>query len=161
MPRPRKVTGEVLERMRELKGEGSTYQEIAGKTGLSLRTVADYMRGKGRSGLKRKFKRTRITQEFLERMAALRRRGLTYEEIADDLGIATITVAKRMRKEGLGNRRRKVTGEVLKRIRDLEKEGVPKKEIADKLNLSYGIVLKCLKREEGLVGKLKRRLGFK
>jgi len=161
MPRPRKVTEEVLERMEKLMGEGLTYQEIAGKTGLSLRTVANYMRGNGRSGLKRKFKRTRITPELLERMADLRKRGLTYEEIARKLGIAIITIAKRMREEGLGGRRRKVTGEVLERMRELRWMGVPKKEIADKLNLSYTTVLMYLRREEGLVGRLKRKLGLK
>lgn len=46
MPR-KKVTEEVLERMRHLKGEGLTYEEIAEKTGLSHPTVSEYMR-KGR-----------------------------------------------------------------------------------------------------------------
>lgn len=46
MPR-KKVTEEVLERMRHLKGEGLTYREIAEKTGLSHPTISEYLR-KGR-----------------------------------------------------------------------------------------------------------------
>ena len=107
-------------------------------------------------------KRTRITPEVLERMAGLRRRGLTYKEITRKLGVAPTTVATHMREEGLGGRRRKVTVEVLERMRSLREAGVPKKEIADELNLSYGTVLMHLRREElGLVGRLKRKLGFK
>lgn len=43
MPR-KKVTEEVLERMKNLKKEGLTYQEIARKIGLSRPTVAEYLR---------------------------------------------------------------------------------------------------------------------
>ena len=95
-------------------------------------------------------------------MVGLRKRGLTYGEIAEELNIAFQTVANYMRKEGLGGRRRKVTREVMERMRGLREAGVPKKEIADKLNLSYGTVLMYLKREElGLVEKLKRKLSLK
>ncbi len=158
---PRKVTVEVLERMRKLRGKGLTYQEIAGKTGLSHPTVANYMKKEGLRGRRGKRKRARITPEIFERMAGLRRRGLTYEEIARKLDVALKTVARHMREEGLGGRRRKVTGEVLKRMRDLRELGVHKKKIADKLNLSYETVLIYLKGEEGFFEKLKRKLSLK
>lgn len=47
MPRPRKVTGEVLERMRELEKEGVPKKEIAGKLNLSCQTVFRYLREEG------------------------------------------------------------------------------------------------------------------
>ena len=47
MPRSRKATQKVLERMKELRKEGLTYREIAEKTSLSRPSVAEYMR-KGR-----------------------------------------------------------------------------------------------------------------
>lgn len=156
----RKVTGEVLERMRELRAKGLTYKEIAGKTGLSLPTVAKYMR-KGRLGGRRgKGKRTRVTPGLLERMADMRKRGLTYMEIAGKLGVCSETVAKHVRKAGLGGRRRKVTGEVLEEMRRLRKEGLSYGKIADKLGLSYETVLNYLEREGGLLARLRRRLGL-
>ena len=46
---PRKVTPEVLERMRELRG-GLSHRKIAGRLGLSQITVYNYLRKEGRSG---------------------------------------------------------------------------------------------------------------
>ena len=40
----RKVTPEVLEEMRRLRGEGMTYREIAGRLGLSKMTVHRHLR---------------------------------------------------------------------------------------------------------------------
>ena len=112
--------------------------------------------------LKGKGKRTKITSEILEKMVGLRKRGFTYEEIAEELDISSRTIANHMRKVGLGGKGKKVTGEVMERMRNLRKAGVCKKEIAKKLNLSYKTVLDHLKGEElGLVEKLKRRLGLK
>jgi len=157
----RKMTEKVLGRMEKLRGEGLTYGEISEKTGLSIPTVAKYMRKERLGGRRGEGKRTRMTPELLERMADLRKRGLTYMEIAGKLGIALQTVARHMRKTGLGDRRRKVTGEVLERMRELVGAGLPKKEIADRLDLSYNTVLMYLKGEEGLLARLRRRLGLK
>jgi len=44
---------------------------------------------------------------------------------------------------------------------DLRKRGSTYEEIADRLNLSYRTVLIYLKREGGLVEKLKRKMGLK
>ncbi|MBA7502647.1 hypothetical protein ES706_01240 [subsurface metagenome] len=46
MPR-RKVTEEVLERMKKLREEGLTYREIADKLNLSYETVFRYLREEG------------------------------------------------------------------------------------------------------------------
>ena len=44
MPRPRKVTGEVLERMRELREAGVPKKGIADELNLSYKTVLMYLR---------------------------------------------------------------------------------------------------------------------
>jgi len=56
--------------------------------------------------------------------------------------------------------RRKVTPEVLEEMGRLRREGLTYGEIADKLGLSYITVLKYLKRKEGLLAGLRRRLGL-
>ena len=53
MPK-RKVTPEVLGEMKNLKGEGLTYEEIAEKTGLSHPTVSEYMRKERLEGQREK-----------------------------------------------------------------------------------------------------------
>ena len=97
MPR-RKVTPEIVGRMEKLKKEGLTYEEIAGKTGLSRSTVAVYMRGE---------KRKRITPEIIEKMTDLRKQGLTYRKIGEELGIALQTVARHMQAKKLGAGRKR------------------------------------------------------
>ena len=93
-------------------------------------------------------------------MADLRRRGSTYGGIARELGVAFQTVAKHMREEGLGGRRKKVTKEVLEEMRNLREAGASKKEIADKLSLSYAIVFRYL-RKKGFFERLKRKMGLR
>lgn len=44
-------------------------------------------------------------------------------------------------------------------MRVLRKDGMPRKRIADELGLSYATVLEHL-REDGLLGRLRRRLGL-
>jgi len=44
-------------------------------------------------------------------MIDMRKRGLTYKEIAGELGIALQTVARHMQAKKLGGRRKRVTGE--------------------------------------------------
>ncbi|KXB07817.1 hypothetical protein AKJ58_01685 [candidate division MSBL1 archaeon SCGC-AAA385D11] len=104
MPR-RKVSEEDIERMKSLKNEGLTYEEIAEEFDVSYSTVAKYLRGVG--------KKTKITPEILEKMKNLRESGLTYEEIAKELDFCYSTVAKYMKKEGLGGRRKKVTSKMM------------------------------------------------
>lgn len=106
-------------------------------------------------------RRVRITPEILGRILDLRRRGLTYLAIATKIKISCQTVAKYVRKEGLGGRKRKVTREVLERMDNLLRKGMPKKRIARKLNLSYGTVLRYLKEKAGAVEKLKKWLDLK
>lgn len=107
-------------------------------------------------------RRTKITSKILEEMVGLRKRGLTYEEIAARLNITSVTVAKYLRREGLGGRKKKVTGEVLNKMDNLVRTGMHKKEIADKLSLSYGTVLRYLKEEKlGSMEKLKKWIGLK
>ncbi len=93
-------------------------------------------------------------------MTDLRKRGLTYKEIAREIGIAPQTVAKHMRAKKLGGREKKVTEEVLEEMRNLRKAGLSKREIADKLNLSYETVFRYL-REERFFEKIKRKMGLK
>lgn len=56
MPR-RKVTPEIVEEMRRLRGEGLSYGKIAGRLGLAPMTVYNHLRKGGRTGLIRKLKR--------------------------------------------------------------------------------------------------------
>ena len=124
-----------------------------------------------RKSLKRKRKRTRITSEILEKMVDLRKRGFIYKEIAEKLGIALQTVAKYMRKEGLGGRGRKVTPEIVEEMKSLREKGMSYNKIADRLGLSVMTVYNHLKKEEkveekkeekvGLIEKLKRKLGLR
>jgi len=109
--------------------------------------------------LLKKRKRTRVTPELLGRMADMRKRGLTYKEIAKKLGVSFQTVASRMQREGLGGMRRKVTPEVIERMRELRRDGMSKRRIAGEMGLSYGTVLEHLG-EEGILGRLRRRLGL-
>ena len=81
-----------------------------------------------KKGPKKKYKRTRITSEILEKILNLRKRGLTDEEIAAQINITSQTVAKYVRKEGLGGRRKKVNREVLDRMDNLVKAGMRKKK---------------------------------
>jgi len=113
-----------------------------------------------RKDLRRKCKRARITPEIVEKMTGLRKRGLTYEEIAGELGVALPTVARHIRVEGLGGRRKKVTPEVLKEMRSLRDAGLSKKEIAEKLGLSCTTVFRYLG-EEGFFDKIKRKMGLR
>ena len=50
MPR-KKVTPEIVEEMRRLRGEGLSYGKIADRLGLAPMTVYNHLRRKGRPGL--------------------------------------------------------------------------------------------------------------
>ena len=54
---PRKVTPEIVEEMRRLRGEGLSYGKIAGRLGLAPMTVYNHLQKKGRPGLIGKLKR--------------------------------------------------------------------------------------------------------
>ena len=73
---PRKVTKEVLERMKKLKEKGLTYGEIAEKIGISRPSVTMQLKRK------RKRTRTKITSEILEKMICLRKQGFARLEDA-------------------------------------------------------------------------------
>ncbi len=92
-------------------------------------------------------------------MVGLRKQGFTYKKIARELGIAFQTVAKHMRDEGLGGRK-KVTPEVLKEMKELREAGLSKRRIAEKLGISYNTALNYLGRE-GFFEKLKRKMGLR
>lgn len=96
MPK-RKVSEDEVERMKFLKEEGLTYEEIAEEFNVSYSTVARYLRDKG--------KRTEVTPEIIKEMKELRKDGLTYEAIAEELDVGYSTVAKYLRKEGLAGRK--------------------------------------------------------
>ncbi len=53
----RKVTPEVLEEMKRLRGEGLSYEKIANRLGLNPMTVYNHLRKKERSGLVKRLKR--------------------------------------------------------------------------------------------------------
>ena len=110
--------------------------------------------------MKRRRRRTRLTPELLERMEELRRRGLTYAEIAGKLGVAFQTVAGHMRRIGLGNRRTKVTEEVLDEMVRLREEGMTYREIAGRFGLSTMTVCNYLRKRPGPIERLRRRLGL-
>lgn len=56
MPR-KKVTPEVLEKMKKLRAEGMSYGKIANRLGLNPMTVYNHLRKKERPGLIEKLKR--------------------------------------------------------------------------------------------------------
>ena len=56
MPR-RKVTPEIIEEMRKLRGEGLSYGKIANRLGLAPMTVYNHLRKEGRPGLIGRLKR--------------------------------------------------------------------------------------------------------
>jgi|GEM_PF-2482506 len=110
--------------------------------------------------LQKKRKRTRITPEIIEKMIDMRKRGLTYKEIAGELEIALQTVARHMQTKKLGGRKKKVTGEVLEEMRKLREAGLSKRRIAEKLGLSYGTVFRYLG-GESFFEKIKRKMGLR
>jgi orotate phosphoribosyltransferase-like protein len=60
----------------------------------------------------------------------------------------------------MGDRKKRVTEEVLKEMRNFREAGLYKKRIAEKLDLSHRTVFRYL-REEGFIGKLKRKIGLR
>ncbi len=120
----------------------------------------------------RKKGRRKVTPEILERMKSLREKGMSYNKIADKLGLSVMTVYNHLKKAPKG--RRKVTPEILERMKSLREKGMSYNKIADKLGLSVMTVYTHLKKEEkvglieekkeekvGLVQRLKRALGMK
>lgn len=93
-------------------------------------------------------------------MTGLRKQGLTYKEIARELGVALQTVAKHMQAKKLGGGRKKVTPEVLEEMKGLREAGLSKREIAKNMGLSYAIVFRYL-RKKGFFEKLKRKMGLR
>lgn len=57
-------------------------------------------------------------------------------------------------------RRRKLEPEVIEKIRELRRKGIPVKKIAKELKVSVPAVYKHLKKKEGLIEKLKKKLGL-
>ncbi|GAI36504.1 unnamed protein product [marine sediment metagenome] len=53
----RKVTPEIVEEMKRLRGEGLSYGKIADRLGLNPMTVYNHLREKGRPGFRERLKR--------------------------------------------------------------------------------------------------------
>jgi len=96
-------------------------------------------------------------------MTGLRKQGLTYKEIARELGVALQTVAKHMQAKKLGGRRKKVTPEVLEEMKKLRAEGMSHGKIAGRLGLTPMTVYNHLRKRErhGFIERLKRKMGLR
>jgi len=124
-------------------------------------------------------KRGKVTPKTIEEMKGLRKKGMSYNKIADKLGLSIMTVFNHLKKAPKG--RRKVTPEVIEEMKGLRNKGMSYNKIADKLGLSVMTVYNHLKKEEkvglieekeekveekkeekvGLIQRLKRALGMK
>ncbi len=121
-------------------------------------------------------KRGKVTPKTIEEMKKLRKKGMSYNKIADKLGLSVMTVYNHLKKAPKG--RRKVTPEVIEKMKRLRNKGMSYNTIADKLGLSVMTVYNHLKKEEkvglidekveekkeekvGLIERLKRALGIK
>jgi len=124
-------------------------------------------------------KRGKVTPKTIEEMRSLRKKGMSYNKIANKLGLSIMTVFNHLKKAPKG--RRKVTPEVIEEMKGLRKKGMPYNKIANKLGLSVMTVYNNLKKEEkvglieeteekveekkeekvGLIQRLKRALGMK
>ena len=80
----------------ELQKQGLTYQQMADKLGITPEAVSfRLMRARRPKVNKAKAKRTHLTQKEAE-VLVLREQGLTYRQIADDLGITYKKVKSRL-----------------------------------------------------------------
>lgn len=133
--------------------DGVDVSNIARSVGVAPGRIVRFAKLEGIMPKRTKKGRTEITPEMAERIAQLRKEGLTIEQIAQELNIGTVTVSKYIRLGGLPNTRpRKVTASTRERLAELVKEGRSNKDIAEELGISEPRVGQLIN-QEGLTGQ--------
>lgn len=150
------ATDEQVEKMKNLRKEGKTHEEIADELNLLKSTVSRYLR--------KEIGKAKITPEIIEEMRSqmreLRNEGMSYEKIAEELDISLETVTEyleeleKRNREGLDERQ-------INRIKNMGERGVSSRGIARSLGISISEVRKHMNEEDrGFFDKMKEKLGF-
>lgn len=136
------ITNFKIERIRQLQKEGLTATQIAKEVGVTPKTVYKYVDRSSDSNI-RNYVRD-LTQETVDRIRQLRTGGLTYESIADKVGVSEGTAFRHSCL--IETPQYSLRQDKNDRIRQLHTEGLSGSSIAKEVGASLNAVYKIIGR---------------
>lgn len=142
----RTITESEIDRIEEMYVKGAKMKDIVAETGYSSPTIATYLRKRGVYDPKSRVGRRGLDDAVVDRMVEMYGGGSTQREIADELGVSTVTVSKYLRERGVATRRRngKLDTGTVDRIVSAYVSGESAREIAEREGITATTARKYL-----------------